>query len=402
MTADKCSTRPLVARRSLLLGAGAAGVAGAGPAGVLNRAAASATTAVRDTGTLDEPLWRKAASGLVYGSSIATWQLEPQYRDLVAREAAVLFTEDDLLWYRVKPTPRAELDFRFSDRIVEFAERHRQLVFGAHLVWDEGFGAGWTGNDLRGLPEREARTLLFDTVGHVVRRYRGRMAAWVVANQVTDPQGRNGLRTDSAWYQTIGPSYVADAFHIASEHDPQADLVLNEGGLETATSSSDLAARRGATLKVLDTLLGAGVPVDSLGIQAHLRAEDFSDRFSPRSYRRFLQDVSDRGLNVHITEMDVLDDGLKADHRVRDRVVADVYRRYLDATLDVPAVKTVVTFGLSDRFTWLQEDHPRRDGAGRRPLPFDRALRPKPAYHALSSALKHAPHRRSAWTDPRR
>jgi endo-1,4-beta-xylanase len=107
--------------------------------------------------------------------------------------------------------------------------------------------------------------------------------------------------------------------------------------------------------------------------------------------------VADRGLNVHITEMDVLDDGLAADRRVRDRVVADVYRRYLDVTLDVPAVKTVVTFGLSDRFTWLQEDYPRQDRAGRRPLPFDRALRPKPAYYALSSALRQAPHRQAAW-----
>ncbi|HYO32110.1 MAG TPA: endo-1,4-beta-xylanase [Nocardioidaceae bacterium] len=400
MTADGASTRAVVARRSLLLGA--AGIAGAGSTGVLSRAAAHDPMAGSNTGRLNEPLWRQAANGVVYGSSVASWQLEPEYRDLVAREAAVLFTEDDLLWYRLKQTPRSKLDFRFADRVIEFAERNRQLVFGAHLVWDNGFGDGWTTNDMRDLQEREARTLLFGTVRDVVRRYRGRIAAWVVANQVSDPGGRDGLRTDSAWHQALGPGYVAESFHIASQHDPQADLVLNESELETASSSGDPAARRRATLQVLDSLLDQGVPVNSLGIQAHLRAQDFADRFSSRSYRSFLQDVADRGLHVHITELDVLDDGLAADHRARDRAVADVYRRYLDVTLDVAAVKTVVTFGLSDRFSWLQEDYPRHDGAGRRPLPFDRALRPKPAYYALSSALRQAPHRRPAWAHPRR
>jgi endo-1,4-beta-xylanase len=394
MTADESSTQATVARRSLLLGA--ASVAGAGSTGVLSRAEAQHSVGVSDTGRVNEPL-RRAAKGVVYGSSVASWQLEPEYGDLIAREAAVIFTEDDLLWYRLKQTPRSALDFRFADRVVEFAERNRQLVFGAHLVWDAGFGDGWTGNDVRGLQEREAGTLLFGTVRDVVRRYRGRIAAWVVANRVTDPEGRNGLRTGSAWYQALGPGYVAEAFRIASQHDPEADLVLNEHGLETAISSADPAARRRATLQVIDSLLDQGVPLTSLGVQAHLCAQDFTYRFSSQSYRSFLQDVADRGLNVHITEMDVLDDGLAADRRVRDRVVADVYRRYLDVTLDVPAVKTVVTFGLSDRFTWLQEDYPRQDGAGRRPLPFDRALRPKPAYYALSSALRQAPHRQAAW-----
>jgi hypothetical protein len=77
------------------------------------------------------------------------------------------------------------------------------------------------------------------------------------------------------------------------------------------------------------------------------------------------------------------------------RPVADIYRRHLDVALDPPAVKALMTFGLSDRYTWLQEDLPREDGAPRRPLPFtDEGLRPKPAYRALSHSLKNAPWRR--------
>ena len=56
-------------------------------------------------------------------------------------------------------------------------------------------------------------------------------------------------------------------------------------------------------------------------------------------------------------------------------------------------MKIVITFGLSDRYTWLQEDFPRRDGAPRRPLPFDENLQPKPAYTAILNAFNAAPTR---------
>ncbi|HJU02341.1 MAG TPA: endo-1,4-beta-xylanase, partial [Actinomycetes bacterium] len=346
------------------------------------------------------PLYRLARRrGIAYGTSAATWQLEDaEYAALVAREAAILFTEDDLLWYRLKPTPDSPLDFSFGDQIVGFAERHGMLVFGAHLVWDEGFGEGWTEDDLWGLERAEARKLLFGTVRAVVRHYRGRVDAWSVANEVTSPEGVRGIRTDVPWYETIGPSYIPESFFIAHEQDPHALLVLNEFGFETVNEFGDQPGpRRRATLQVIDWLLGKGVPVHALGIQAHLLADRFAERFHPASYRRFLDEVADRGLKILITEMDVLDDGLPADVAVRDRGVADVYRRYLDVTLDHPAVKALITFGLSDRYTWLQEDLPREDGAARRPLPFDEDLQPKPAYHALARSLRCAPWRRPLW-----
>ena len=49
------------------------------------------------------PLWQVAwESGLVYGTSMATWQVEEddQYLQLVNHEAAILFTEDDLLFVK--------------------------------------------------------------------------------------------------------------------------------------------------------------------------------------------------------------------------------------------------------------------------------------------------------------
>jgi endo-1,4-beta-xylanase len=345
-------------------------------------------------------LWeRPIERGLVFGSSATTWQLEDaEYRRLHAREASILFTEDDLLWYRVKPTPTADLDYSYADRIVDYAERQGMLVFGAHLVWDEGYGEGWSEDDFWSLSEDEARDLLFGTLETTVDRYRGRIAGWIVANEVLDPFG---VRAELPWYGTIGPDYIAEAFHLAHELDPEATLVLNDYGYETDDGFSSAADKRAVTLEYLDELLGDGVPVHAFGVQAHLLADRFPGGFDAVAYRAFLGELAARGLRILITEMDVLDEGLPPAVAARDRAVADVYRTYLEVALDEPAVASLMTFGLSDRYTWLEEDFPRDDGAPRRPLPFDEDLEPKPAYGALAQALDAAPPRGALWVQPR-
>ena len=70
-------------RRSVLLGA--AGTAAAGLAGALPGSAHAEHRAGR------APLWEQAkGAGIVFGSSIATWQLDPEYRRLHARECGLL------------------------------------------------------------------------------------------------------------------------------------------------------------------------------------------------------------------------------------------------------------------------------------------------------------------------
>jgi endo-1,4-beta-xylanase len=375
-------------RRSFLVagGAGAAvllsggsrlmgmGTASAAPAGRLHRAA--------------------LAKGLRYGSSAATWQVQPDadYAALYARESGMLLTEDDLLWYRLKPTPDAPLDFTYGDQIVSFAAGNAQPVLAAHLVWDEGLGDGWDPDALFDLGTQEARDLLFGTIRREVSHYAGKVRAWVVANEVTDGNERdaNGFWTEEPWYQTIGPSYVEKAFRLAHRCDPHATLLINEFGFETGP---DAIGRRRSMLTVIDHLRSRNVPVHALGIQAHLNADGFAQEFDAAAYRSFLSDVAARGLSIFITEMDVQDDGLPADVPTRDAAVAKVYSRYLSTALREPAVKVVLNFGLSDRYTWLQEDYPREDGAARRPLPFDEDLRPKPAYAAILRAFRNAPAR---------
>ena len=64
-----------------------------------------------------------------------------------------------------------------------------------------------------------------------------------------------------------------------------------------------------------------------------------------------------------------------------------------------PAVKSLVLWGLSDRYTWLTPelgaDFARADGRPARPSPFDANFNAKPAFFAILDALANAPERGS-------
>jgi endo-1,4-beta-xylanase len=244
--------------------------------------------------------------------------------------------------------------------------------------------------------------VLYSTVRAMVRRYRGKVAAWIVCNEVTDPYGMNGLRTDVPWYHTIGPGYVAESFHQAHQEDPDALLLLNEFGFQTIDQYGDKPVpRQKAMLEVIDKLLADKVPVHGLGMESHLLATDFAERFNRREFRSFLREVADRGLKIVVSEMDVLDNGLPAAIPPRDLGVAEVYDRYLDCVLEEEAVICVIQYGLSDKWTEENDDNPRKDGVPRRPCPFDKRMRPTPAFYAIEDAMGNAPRRHPYWTPPK-
>jgi endo-1,4-beta-xylanase len=113
-------------------------------------------------------------------------------------------------------------------------------------------------------------------------------------------------------------------------------------------------AKRTAVLKLLERMKAAGTPVDALGIQAHLVASHFP--FSPAKLRGFMAEVAAMDLQIQITELDSTDEFSAASIPQRDQQVADEYRRFLDVALEQPAVKVLVTWGLSDRHSWIASE----------------------------------------------
>jgi len=99
------------------------------------------------------------------------------------------------------------------------------------------------------------------------------------------------------------------------------------------------------------------------------------------------------GYALVITELDVRDNTLPAEVLARDRAVADFTRGYLDMMFAYPALRDVLLWGMTDRYSWIEGFEPRPDKARRRPCPYDAAFVAKPMRAAIGAALTAAPPR---------
>ncbi len=344
----------------------------------------SAQTSSRDPIPPDQTLRaRAAAKGLFYGTTATRWVLEhnPDFAARVAAECGILVPESELKWSRVHPEPN-RYDFAGADWLLELARSHGMLFRGHTLIYFQNEPT-WVTAGSAADTEQAVR----DHVRTVAGRYAGRVHSWDVVNEILElnDHRNDGLRA-SPLLKHLGPEFVPLAFRTAAEADSKALLTWNENQLEYDVAYQE--ARREAVLKLLQGWRAAGVPVQALGIQSHLRQH--ATTFDPKRYRAFLQQVAGLGVKIIISELDVFDADLPADPVLRDRAVADAYEQYLTAALDEPAVIGVVTWGLSDRSTWLASYRPRRDGSAARPLPLDADLKPKAAWQAIARAFDGA------------
>jgi endo-1,4-beta-xylanase len=214
----------------------------------------------------------------------------------------------------------------------------------------------------------------------------------VVNEAIHVEDGRpDGLRK-SPWLELIGPDYLELAYKTAHAIDPHAKLAYNEYGIED--ESEDASKKRAATIGLIRRLKASGAPIHALGIQSHLPATGAS---YGAGLRNLIRDAEALGLEVYLTEMDVNDDAIDSDDTAeRDQRIASVYTSYLNVALESRAVKSVLTWGLTDRNTWLNymESHrKKRPNRAQRPLPFDVNYAPAPAFFALRDAIDKAPKR---------
>ncbi|MCW2613416.1 MAG: Endo,4-beta-xylanase [Frankiales bacterium] len=364
-----------------LLKAGAAVAVGAGVLGP--------RTLLPDAAAVGETALRTAAgrSGRYFGSSAAVLNLltDPSYADLITRHCSVLAPENEFKWALLRPVPGQPYNFLLADQAVAWAEARGMDVRGNCFTWNNS-NPYWFQ-----LPQffnpGNALAVLEEHITTVMTRYKGRVRSWDVVNEATNGAGYY----PTPWAKMLGPRYIDNAFTIAHRADPDAQLVLNEYNLEYDNRYSR--DRQAVMLRVLDDLQSRDVPVHALGVQAHLAHHAVRGQFDPAKHQRFLRSVASMGLKIVITELDITDQDLPGDVVTRDREIAVAYQRYLDCVLQVPQVEGVVSWGLSDKHSWLnssEERFEREDGLDQRPLPFDDRMAAKPAYAATARALGRA------------
>jgi endo-1,4-beta-xylanase len=298
--------------------------------------------------------------------------------DRIARECSVFTGGLSFKWDRLRPAPD-KFDFSGADGVTSFARSREMKVRGHTLTWHLALPSWFSST----ITKSNARSYLSDHINTVVKRYAGQVYSWDVVNEPIDLKSDriDKLRT-APWLDLVGEDYIQMAFQTAAAADPNAQLVLNDYGVEC-----DYAAhheKRQPLLQLLANLKRKNVPIHALGIQSHLPA---GAPIGDLDYLRFLSSVRDLGLDIIITEMDVNDTSVLTPDR--DAIVARTYSDYLSVMRKGARCKTIVFGTFTDRSNWYDADPSlkRSDGSDHRPGLLDPDLREKPAYQAVRKVL---------------
>lgn len=326
------------------------------------------------------------AAGHLFGCAVRPDQMlaDPDFAAMVMRDCAVLVPEIALNWSYLEPRPGMP-NYAAMDALVAMARGRGKRLRGHVLLWHLGV-PDWA-------RERMSWKLVRGYFRRTILRYRHVVREWKVVNEAIDTgQRMDGLR-ENIFLSAFGPDYIARAFREARVLAPRARLLINEYGLEYASDQD----RRYLFLELLKLLKRDGAPIDGVGLQSHLDLA--KGPFDPAVYRRFLDQIAALGLSITITELDVKEYDYVLPAELRDRRAGEAVRAFLDTVLAHPAVRGVVTWGFSDRYSWLgvtDSDRARtpeawQDGSSpgvNRGLPLDSDLAPTPIYHALADGFR--------------
>jgi endo-1,4-beta-xylanase len=306
-----------------------------------------------------------------YGAAATLWDLQadPRLGQAISTYCTQIVPVLELKWPMLRPNAHT-FAFERADAILDFARANDLTMRGHCLAWYHDI-PDWTRQiqDAKGV-ERA----FVDHIATVVAYYRDKLTSWDVVNEpIPDNPGGVTARRDSFWSQQLGQRWIPLAFRTAAAADPYVKLAINEYDIESAKDS--FIAKRAAFRNLIMDLLDQGVPLHAVGLQSHLHAELEIDT---HGLAEFVTELRGWGLEVYVTELDVDDQKLTGAPAERDAIVAKRVDDLLTAIATSGPVRSILTWGISDRYSWINGTFARSDKQPNRPLPLDGEFRPKP------------------------
>jgi len=331
---------------------------------------------------------RAARKGLLIGACLDMPEVanDPSLRLLIA-DFNLLVPGNGFNWTRVQPARNASLDFSQVMPVYNLAQKVGAKMRMHDLVYDMTTPK-WVKDLVPTLGAAQAGDLLQSYVRQVV-------SAWgdkVVHIEVVNEPGyydKPGYRP-YVFFDKLGEQYIDLAFQATRETNSKPILFTNEPWIEQLGNYSDFS--RAALLRLLERLLKRGVPIQALGIEGHLRM-DYG--FSQSVYAKFLHEVTQLGLKIMVTELDINDRGVSGDKSMRDAAAASLVKSFLDVNFSFPQCLGILQWTVVDRYSWLLSamDRQRSDRQPLRPGLFDTNYQKKPMWRAVAAALDAAPAR---------
>jgi len=331
--------------------------------------------------------------GVVSGKDAAS-------RDLVLRHYNTVTIENAMKAQPLNPKP-GFWNWAPADAFVEFGEAHEMFIVGHTLVWHNQTPAWFFQNAETGKPNTPAEQIerMRQHIEAVAGRYKGRVHAWDVVNEVID---NDGSYRPTTWVNAVGDGdeMVKAAFRFAAQYAPDTELYYNDFNAWRPT-------KRDGIVRMVKMLQAEGIRIDGIGMQGH-----WGLNFPKNEYiEQAIDAYAALGVKVMITELDVDVLPLTREGQVIGQVMSDPqfqleeFEAYLDPyrsglPADVEArvnerwaelfrifwsrrdtIDRITFWGVHDGANWKNGyPVPRRMNY---PLLFDRNRQPKTAFDAV-------------------
>jgi endo-1,4-beta-xylanase len=315
-------------------------------------------------GTLRELADKK---GLLVGAAVNHQALvnDEKYGEVLKREFNCLVAENSMKFDATQPR-RGHFNFAPADTIIAFAKANNMKVRGHNLVWFDAVPK-WLAEGT--FSRSEALAIMREHITTVVGHFKNSVFAWDVINESLDD--KDGFVNKGPWMKAIGSDYFEQAFIIAHEADPAAQLFINGG--------FDWISETGTGYSILKQLLSRGVPIHGIGLEFH---EILGPHHNTSEVFDHIKRFNDLGLTVHITELEVqLLNPVRPELFVRQ---ATVYKEVFSGALASKNCPAVLLWGFTDKHSWIPEYTKNVYGST---LIFDELYKAKPAYQAIREVL---------------
>ena len=313
------------------------------------------------------------------GAAIRPGSVSGPEAELIVKHFGSITAENAMKMGPIHPKEH-EYNWKGADEIVRFGVANKMKIRGHTLCWHNQ-APQWIFQDANGNDVTKDVLLqrLKEHINTVVSRYKGKIYAWDVVNEVIDDNDEKFYR-DSPWYRICGEEFIAKAFEYAHAADPDALLFYNDYNTENP-------GKRDRIYQMLKGLLDKKVPIHGIGLQGHWSIYHPSEG----ELRASLEKFSSLGLTLQITELDVSVYKSEPDRRDKrpdesdaftpemERMQREKYQMIFKVLREYKDKISGVTFwNVSDRSSWL-DNFPVR-GRKNYPLLFDQNYQPKKVY----------------------
>jgi endo-1,4-beta-xylanase len=193
----------------------------------------------------------------------------------------------------VNPEPGV-YNFKPADDFVELGLKNKMFIVGHTLVWHNQT-PDWFFKDAKGNPNTPDQQVerMRQHIELVASRYKGKVNAWDVVNEVI---GDDGNYRPTTWVKGVGDgdTLVKMAFKFAHQYAPDAELYYND-------FNTWRPAKRNGIVRMIKMLQAAGIRIDGIGMQGH-----WGLNYPKKKYIEAAIDTyASLGVKVMITELDV-------------------------------------------------------------------------------------------------